>query len=215
MIDSGERFAGVFVTLDGPGGVGKSTTLRLVMQAIEATTVPVHGTTQPSRTPLGELIRRGTDTYRGISLGCLVAGDRHHQLATEIEPALRAGQVVLCDRYVPSSLVLQRMDGLSTQTVWQLNAGAYVPDLAVILNADPNVIAARLQGRGDHSRFERTPDSSVVESSLYYAAAIELTQRGWPVLTLDCTHAAPGRIAAAVIAAIRDLHAQRSHACSN
>lgn len=205
MIDCQERLPGVFVTLDGPGGVGKSTTLTLILAAIKQMAVPVHGTTQPSGTPLGELIRHGTDTYRGMALGCLVAGDRHHQHATEIKPALRAGQVVVCDRYLPSSLVLQRMDGVSTRTVWQLNAGAYVPDLAVILNADPEVITARLNARGGHSRFERNPDASTVESLLYHAAATELQERGWAVLSLDCTHATPERIADTITSAIRDI----------
>lgn len=213
VIGGGERLAGVFVTLDGPGGVGKSTTLSLILTAMRAVAVPVHGTTQPSRTPLGELIRCGTDVYRGMALGCLVAGDRHHQLATEIEPTLRAGQVVLCDRYLPSSLVLQRIDGLPTRMIWQLNADAYLPDLAVILNADPDVIAARLRARGGHSRFERNPDASAMESTLYHAAATELQEHGWPVLTLDCTRATPERIADTITAATRDLYAQRSQVC--
>ncbi len=53
------------------------------------------GTTEPSRTALGEQIRAGTDTDRGMALACLVAGDRHHHLAAEILPDLRAGKVVV------------------------------------------------------------------------------------------------------------------------
>ncbi len=68
---------------------------------------------EPSPTPLGQLIRAGTGECTGMALACLVAGDRHHHLATEIRPALAARQIVLCDRYLPSSLVLQRMDGIS------------------------------------------------------------------------------------------------------
>ncbi|HKS50107.1 MAG TPA: hypothetical protein VJT49_34380 [Amycolatopsis sp.] len=68
-----------------------------------------------------------------MALACLCAADRHHQFATEIVPALREGQVVVCDRYVASSLVLQGLDGLSAEVVWQLNHGVYRPDLSVIL----------------------------------------------------------------------------------
>ncbi|MGH3800754.1 MAG: dTMP kinase [Pseudonocardiaceae bacterium] len=213
MINCTERLAGLLVTIDGPGGVGKSTALDLVVQKISSMALPILGTTQPSRTPLGELIRRGTDTYRGMALGCLVAGDRHHQLATEIGPALRAGTIVVSDRYLPSSLVLQRIDGLPTTTVWQLNAGAYVPDLAVILNADPDVINARLRSRGGHSRFERDPDSSRVESVLYRAAATELHAHGWPVLGVECTQSTPEEISDTVTTQIMNLRERRSAAC--
>ena len=119
-----ERLPGILITIDGPGGVGKSTVAQLVVKALDDRAVPVHATVEPTRTPLGEHIRAGTETYRGIALACLVAGDRHHHLATEILPALRAGKVVVCDRYLPSSLVLQRLDGLACEIIWQLNAGA-------------------------------------------------------------------------------------------
>lgn len=87
-----------------------------------------------------------------MALACLVAGDRH--LTAEILPALQAGKVMVCDRYLPSSLVLQGIDGIESDTVWRLNAGIYVPDVAVLLNADHPVIADRLRQRGAHSRFE-------------------------------------------------------------
>jgi dTMP kinase len=147
----------------------------------------VHQTTEPSRTPLGQLIRAGTDEYAGMALAFLVAGDRHHHLTVEIRPALAAGQVVLCDRYVPSSLVLQRMDGISWDVIRQLNDGTDQPDLAVILNGAPEVIAARRNARGGHSRFERQPGSSHTESRLYRDAAQRLAQENWPVCVADVT----------------------------
>jgi len=93
--------------------------------------IPVHTTTEPTRTSLGEHIRAGTDTYRDMALACLVAGDRHHHLAAEILPAL------------------QGIDGIESDTVWCLNAGVYVPDVAVLLNADHPVIADRLRQHGN------------------------------------------------------------------
>jgi len=91
-------------------------------------------------TPLGQLIRAGTDIYHGMALACLVAGDRHH-LAAEIRPRLESGAIVLSDRYLPASLVLQRVDALDWDTIWQLNTPVVVPDLAVILNAKPQILA--------------------------------------------------------------------------
>jgi dTMP kinase len=175
----------VFVSFDGPGGVGKTTVVDLVAGLLEARSIPTHRTTQPSRTPLGEHIRRGTHTYRDMALACLVAGDRHHQLKSEIVPALRAGNVVLCDRYLPSSLVLQAFDGVTAPTIWQLNGGALVPDTTVVLTGDPEVIAQRLGARGSNSRFEQLPRSSQTEVQPYHRTAAELADAGWPLLTLD------------------------------
>lgn len=64
---------------------------------------------------------------------CLVAADRYHCLATEIRSALAAGKIVLCDRYVASSYVLQHLDGVPIEFIEALNADANRPDLAVIL----------------------------------------------------------------------------------
>jgi dTMP kinase len=179
--------AGIFVSIDGPGGSGKSTVAAITAEILIGHGLSVHETTEPSRTPLGKLIRAGTDEYAGMALACLVAGDRHHHLAAEIRPALAAGQAVLCDRYVPSSLVLQRMDGISWDVIRRLNDGTDQPGLAVILNADPEVIAARLNARGGHSRFERQPGSSRTESRLYHDTARRLTAEGWPVCDVDVT----------------------------
>jgi dTMP kinase len=179
--------AGVFVSIDGPGGSGKSTVAAITAERLIGHGLAVHETTEPSRTPLGKLIRAGTDEYTGMSLACLVAGDRHHHLAAEIRPALAAGQVVICDRYVPSSLVLQRMDGIDWDVIRQLNEGAEQPGLAVILNAASEVIAARLDARGGHSRFERQPGSSLTESRLYHDTAERLAREGWPVCVVDVT----------------------------
>jgi dTMP kinase len=198
--------AGILVSIDGPGGSGKSTVAAITAEILIGHGLAVHETTEPSRTPLGKLIRAGTDEYSGMALACLVAGDRHHHLAAEIRPALAAGQVVICDRYVPSSLVLQRMDGISWDVIRQLNDGTSHPGLAVILNADPEAIAARLNARGGHSRFERQPGSSRTESRLYHDTAQRLAGEGWPVCVIDVTARTAREAAMIVSERILALH---------
>ncbi|WP_218022292.1 dTMP kinase [Nocardia amamiensis] len=190
--------AGMLVTLDGPGGVGKSSIARELVGYLRSRRVRVHATAQPSPTVLGELIRAQADTYRGIALACLVAGDRHHQLDSEIFPAIEAGVVVVCDRYLPSSLVLQALDGVDPRLVWQLNHGVRVPDLAVVLHADVRALAARLIRRGAHDRFERASDSSRIQSDRFSEVAAELADAGWPVAAFDCTHRLPFDTARAI-----------------
>jgi len=202
---------GLFVSVDGPGGVGKSTVVTLVVNQLAAHGLAVHTTAEPSRTPLGRMIREGTDTYQGITLALLVAGDRHHHVATEIRPRRLAGATVICDRYIPSSLVLQRMDEVPWDTIWQLNAALGRPDMAAILNADPNVIAARLASRGDaHSRFERSPGSSLIESDLYRDTAARLADAGWPIHEIDCTGDRAEDVATILTERILSLSSSRS-----
>jgi dTMP kinase len=209
----GPRLPGFLITLDGPGGVGKSTAARLVADMLTAAGAPVHATTQPSRAPLGELARHGTDTYQGMALACLCAADRHHQLAAEIMPALREGKMVVCDRYVASSLVLQGLDGVPVEVVWQLNHGVYQPDLSIILTGDAAVIDARLRARGGHSRFERAKNNSVMETGLYVHALVELRSRRWMVASLDATTDPPATIAAQIVSVIHQVLTEKSPAC--
>ena len=180
------RLPGKLVTFEGPGGVGKTTITTRATELLEADGVPVHATIHPSRSPLGDLARHGTDTYRDMALACLCAADRHHQLATEILPALSAGKVVLCDRYAASSLVLQGLDDIPLDVVWALNHDVYRPDLVCTLSAAPAAVEQRLRARGGHSRFERTAGSSFRETYGYLAATTFLRDQGWPVRVVEC-----------------------------
>jgi hypothetical protein len=65
---------GLLVSIDGPGGVGKSTLAAAVAKQLTDAGTGVHQTREPSPTWLGEMIRAGTGTYRGMALACLVAG---------------------------------------------------------------------------------------------------------------------------------------------
>lgn len=199
------RSDGLFVTVDGPGGVGKSTVTAAVAEQLKALNVVVHATREPTDTPLGNLARHGTDTYRGLAMAHLIAADRHQHLTTEIRPALARGTVVVCDRYIASSLVLQRIDGLTIDTVWEINQHTDAPHLCVILTAHPDTIADRLAGRGTHSRYERLPDSSRTEAAFYAEAANFLNAAGFQTLVLDATDSAPEELARTITTTVTAL----------
>ena len=200
---------GVFVTLDGPGGVGKSTVAKALVEQLTTLGIPVHATREPTDTPLGNMARHGTETYRGLTMAHLIAADRHQHLITEIRPALaRNNAVVVCDRYIASSLVLQRMDGLLTETVREINRNVDWPDLAVILTGDPSVIAHRLTTRGTHSRYELMTDSSFTEVRLYADAAHILSTEGVPTLVLNGTDSTPQELARIITARVTALRTE-------
>jgi len=199
---------GQLVTLDGPGGAGKSTLVRRVADRRDAAGVPVHATTEPSHGPAGRLARANTAIFRGHALACLVAADRYHHLETEIRPALADGKVVICDRYVASSYALQVLDGVEESFVAAINAHAEPPDLAVILTCDPDVLKRRLAIRGSHGRFEDTSELSRAEPDRFAEIATMLAAEGTRTLVLDSTLHHAGFLARRLSAAIQTL---RSH----
>jgi dTMP kinase len=167
-------------------------------QLLAADGEDVHITAEPSTGPIGLLCRDLTETVTGHALACLYAADRYHHVQTEIWPRLAAGQTVISDRYTPSGLVMQRFDGIDPAFPWQLNAEADRPDLAVILEADPEVIAERLHSRGAHNRFQLTPGSSHAEAHFYRQATERLVQAGFDVLRVDCSQRAPEQAATTI-----------------
>lgn len=193
-----EHERGVFVSVDGPSGAGKSTIVQHLAQLLLAAGEDVHVTAEPSSGPIGDMCRELTDTVTGHALACLYAADRYHHVETEIRSHLRAGRVVISDRYIPSGLVMQRFDGIDPVFLWQLNAEADRPDLAVILEADPEVISERLTDRGPHNRFQHTPGSSHAEVHFYRQATDRLIQAGFDILRVGC-HQWPAEQSAALI----------------
>jgi len=188
----------LFVSVDGPSGAGKSTIVEHLAQLLVAAGEDVHVTAEPSNGVIGNLCRELTETVTGHALACLYAADRYHHLETEIRPNIEAGRTVITDRYIPSGLVMQRFDSIDPAFLWSLNAEAERPDLTVILEADPKVIAVRLWERGPHNRFQLSPGSSHAEVHFYRQATERLIQAGFDVLKVDCNQKPPEQCAALI-----------------
>ncbi len=176
LFDDSSTAPGLFITVDGPNGSGKTSLIDAVSTRL-ATECLVYCTRQPSPTKLGQMIRSSEREFRGRALACLIAGDRHHQLESEIVPRLNDGAVVLCDRYIESSLVLQRLDGVTIDEILAINSGILRPDHRIRLLAQPDILRARLASRPTDAsrRFERAPDAPERELALYQDADRLLT----------------------------------------
>lgn len=198
--------SGLFVTIDGPGGIGKSTLVKALADRLTADGRAVHATAEPSGRPVGAFTRSVADQMSGYALACLVVADRYDHLQHEIRPLLAAGTTVVCDRYLGSSLVLQRLDGVPADFILHLHAAADLPDLAVILTAPPETITARIAKRGAHHRFERDPDIPARELTLYREASATLDKLGVPVLTLDVAQITPSDAADRIADFVASMH---------
>ncbi|MGW0576492.1 dTMP kinase [Streptomyces sp. NPDC002920] len=196
---------GWFVSIDGPSGVGKSTTVQALHDLLAGQGRVVRRTVEPSTTALGTFTRSNANTIHGLALACLVAATRYEHVETVIEPALQAGELIVSDRYLPSTLVLQQLDGVPVEFLIDINQHVPMPDLAVILTAEPGRIAARIAERGITHRWHLDPTGPSREVDLYRDAAAYLMSRGVQVLLLDNGAYTPSDVARRIANAIPAL----------
>ncbi|MFE5190272.1 dTMP kinase [Streptomyces sp. NPDC056628] len=187
---------GRFVSIDGPSGVGKSTTIRELKALLTARDVSAQWTTEPPRGDfLGDFTRSHGGQLHGLALACLVAATRYRHVETTIDPALSSGDLLISDRYLASSLVLQRLDGVPMDFLLLLNDHVPKPDLAVILTASPETITARITRAGITHRFRADPEAPAREVQLYRDAANILEDLNTRVLVIDSTAIPPSEVA--------------------
>ena len=113
---------GFFIAVDGPNGAGKSTLIDSIKTKMERKGWIVFTTKEPTQTDLGYFLRDFAERSEGVSLACLTAADRYEHIKNEIFPELIKGKIVITDRYVLSSLILQQMDGVSNTFILDLNS---------------------------------------------------------------------------------------------
>jgi dTMP kinase len=149
---------GWLIAFEGVEGAGKTTQLELLQRELETLGYAVLVTREPGGTRLGERIRSilldpetGDGELAPRTEALLFAAARAQLVQQVIQPALERGQVVLCDRFVDSSLVYQGIArGLGHQPVAAVNhfaTGGLQPDLVVLLRLDPAEGLTRARGR--------------------------------------------------------------------
>ena len=138
--------SGYFIVFEGGEGAGKSTQERLLAEALTGRGVTVVRTREPGGTPAGEEIRRVvlSPEFAGLdprAEALLFAAARGEHVARVIRPALERGDIVICDRYLDSSVAYQGFArGLGPVRVRDLSlwaTGDLLPDLTVVLDIDP------------------------------------------------------------------------------
>ncbi|MEG0361768.1 MAG: dTMP kinase [Longicatena sp.] len=146
---------GNFIAFDGANGVGKSTIINAVYKKlINSSTTDIIKTKEPTDTLLGEFILKNVKKFSNYQLACLVTADRYGHLNDVIIPELENNKIVLCDRYLLSSLILQGLDGVSDDFILNINKEIRLPDLYVVLYASDDKVRQRVTARGNLTEFE-------------------------------------------------------------
>ena len=156
---------GHFIVFEGVDGSGTTTQSRLLASHLREAGLPVTLTREPGGTPIAEQIRQFVldPSLEGISPMSelfLYAASRSQHVAEVIVPSLDRGDVVICDRYIASSLAYQGYGrGLNLEEIEQINrlaVGECLPDATIYLTLPVEVAWKRLGQRDSADRLEQT-----------------------------------------------------------
>ncbi|NPC94923.1 dTMP kinase [Bacillus sp. WMMC1349] len=138
--------SGLFITLEGPEGAGKTTILQAVTQQLTKNGYPVLATREPGGIEIAEQIREVILNPNNTDMdpkteALLYAAARSQHLVEKVQPALKKGKIVLCDRFIDSSLAYQGYArGLGIDEVLSINQfaiGEMMPHITIYFAIDP------------------------------------------------------------------------------
>jgi dTMP kinase len=207
---------GLFITIEGPDGAGKSSQATLLAEHVRGLGKSVVLTREPGGTRVGEGVRavlldREGEGHTAVSDALLYNAARHHSVIEVIRPALERGEIVISDRYADSTLAYQGYGGGAPledlAVIQRLTTGGLTPHRTVLIDVS---VAAGLSRRhsGPAEGLNRFETSSLHGADFHqrvrdgYLALAAAEPARWRVVNGE---AAPDVVAAAVWAALSDL----------
>ena len=155
---------GLFITLEGPDGSGKTSVANAVCNKLEQMGIGVVHTREPGGIDIAEQIRNvildpKNTAMDGKTEALLYAASRRQHLVEKVFPAVNAGKIVICERFLDSSLAYQGYGrGLGIDEVLNINLFAIdntYPDLTIYLDVDEEVGLSRLSDRSFKDRLDQ------------------------------------------------------------
>ena len=160
---TGSKTPAMFVTLEGGEGAGKSTSRDFIVSLLEEYNVPFIQTREPGGTPIGEALRELLLSKEGTAPSVttellMVFAARAQHLHEVIEPALRDGKWVFCDRFTDATYAYQGygrgFDLGEIEALESLVQRGRHPDITLLFDIDPKLGMARVLQRAELDRFE-------------------------------------------------------------
>lgn len=148
----------MFITLEGPEGSGKTTAVEAAVKKLQEMGYQIVRTREPGGTPIAEQIRnvildKSNTAMDGRTEALLYAASRRQHLVEKVWPALKEGKIVICDRYLDSSLAYQGgARGLGIEEVLNINLFATEntwPDLTLLFDIKPEIGLARINANAN------------------------------------------------------------------
>lgn len=149
---------GLFITMEGPEGAGKTTIINMLIETLQSENYSVISTREPGGIEIAEQIRKvildkNNTTMDARTEALLYAAARRQHLVEKVLPALEQGSIVLCDRFIDSSLAYQGYArGLGIEEVYTINKFAIedrMPDVTFYFDVDPEIGLERIhQNKG-------------------------------------------------------------------
>lgn len=155
--------SGKFITFEGNDGCGKTTISSRIYETLKAEGYDVIFTREPGGISISEQIRSvlldpKNTTMDGRTEALLYAAARRQHLVEKVIPALEEGKIVLCDRFIDSSLAYQGVArGLGIDEVYKVNEFAidsHMPDATIFLKVDAEIGMVRIASRGEKDRLD-------------------------------------------------------------
>ncbi len=188
---------GKFITIEGPDGAGKTSVVQALVAKLQAEGVSeIVMTREPGGIKIAEQIRRVILDVENTEMDArtealLFAASRRQHLVEKILPALEAGKLVICDRFVDSSMAYQGVArNIPTELIWEINHFAiedHLPDLTFLIDVPAEVGLERIYQAKGQRQFDRLDQEDVSFHNLVREAFLSFEKETERIVLIDGT----------------------------
>lgn len=188
---------GKFITIEGPDGAGKTSVVQALVAKLQAEGVSeIVMTREPGGIKIAEQIRRVILDVDNTEMDArtealLFAASRRQHLVEKILPALEAGKLVICDRFVDSSMAYQGVArNIPTELIWEINHFAienHLPDLTFLIDVPAEVGLERIYQAKGQRQFDRLDQEDVSFHNLVREAFLSFEKETERIVLIDGT----------------------------